>query len=446
MHNDTIVAISTANGKGAISIVRMSGKDSYEIAQKAINSSLTPRVAKLTKFYNLQNELIDIPLTIYFKSPNSFTGEDIVEFQCHGGVVVSKLILESLIEFGARVADAGEFSKRAFFNNKIDMSQAEAISKMIETKSKDGVKVLAKQLRGDLADFVNKTREDLIEIMAYVEVNIDYAEEDLPEDLILQMKSRLQNISTLLQDSLNASKRREAMFNGYKIAIIGKPNVGKSSLLNNLLNYNRAIVSNIAGTTRDTIEEEVQIGSHLIKIVDTAGIRHQTNDEIEKIGIERSKDSVENSDIVIVMFDNSREFDSEDKEILNIISNIEKDVFILLNKVDLENNFDKNNLNNFDFIESSQKDNNEKLLSKIETLLDNYTHLEDNILISTRQIDIVSKANNSILESFILLDTQQLELFSYNIQEAINYISKITRPFEHDEMLEKMFGSFCVGK
>jgi tRNA modification GTPase len=446
MNNDTIVAISTANGKGAISIVRMSGKDSYEIAQKAINSSLTPRIAKLTKFYNQKNELIDIPLSIYFKSPNSFTGEDIVEFQCHGGVVVSRLILEALVEFGARVADAGEFSKRAFFNNKIDMSQAEAISKMIETKSKDGVKVLAKQLRGDLGDFVNKTREDLIEIMAYVEVNIDYAEEDLPEDLIFQMKERLQNISSLLQNSLNASKRREAMFNGYKIAIIGKPNVGKSSLLNNLLNYNRAIVSNIAGTTRDTIEEEVQIGSHLIKIVDTAGIRDKTSDEIEKIGIERSKDSVKNSDIVIAMFDNSREFDNEDMEIINIISDIEKDTFILLNKVDLDSKFDKNSLKNFDFIESSQKDNNEKLLSKIEKLLDNYTHLEDNILISTRQIDIVSKANNSILESFMLLDTHQLELFSYNIQEAINYISQITRPFEHDEMLEKMFGSFCVGK
>ncbi len=446
MINDTIVAISSANGKGAISIVRMSGKNAYEIAQKAINSSLTPRVAKLTKFYNIENELIDMPLTLYFKSPKSFTGEDIVEFQCHGGVAVSRLILEALIKFGARIADSGEFSKRAFFNNKIDLSQAEAISKMIETKSKDGVKILAKQLRGDLGDFVNKLREDLIEIMAYVEVNIDYAEEDLPEDLILQMKKRLQNISKLLKSSLSASKRREAMFNGYKIAIIGKPNVGKSSLLNNLLNYNRAIVSDIAGTTRDTIEEEVQIGTHLIKIVDTAGIRDKTNDEIEKIGIQRSKESVQNSDIVIAMFDNSREFDNEDKEILNIISNSDKDIFVLLNKVDLEVKFDKNYLKKFDFIESSQKDNNEQLLIKIEEVLDNYNHLEDNILISTRQIEIVTKANDAIIEASVLLDRVELELFSYNIQEAINYISQITRPFEHDEMLDKMFGSFCVGK
>lgn len=446
MINDTIVAISSANGKGAISIVRMSGKNAYEIAQKAINSSLTPRVAKLTKFYNIENELIDMPLTLYFKSPKSFTGEDIVEFQCHGGVAVSRLILEALIKFGARIADSGEFSKRAFFNNKIDLSQAEAISKMIETKSKDGVKILAKQLRGDLGDFVNKLREDLIEIMAYVEVNIDYAEEDLPEDLILQMKKRLQNISKLLKSSLSASKRREAMFNGYKIAIIGKPNVGKSSLLNNLLNYNRAIVSDIAGTTRDTIEEEVQIGTHLIKIVDTAGIRDKTNDEIEKIGIQRSKESVQNSDIVIAMFDNSREFDNEDKEILNIISNSDKDIFVLLNKVDLEVKFDKNYLKKFDFIESSQKDNNEQLLTKIEEVLDNYNHLEDNILISTRQIEIVTKANDAIIEASVLLDRVELELFSYNIQEAINYISQITRPFEHDEMLDKMFGSFCVGK
>ena len=206
-------------------------------------------------------------------------------------------------------------------NGKIDLSQAEAIAKLIETKSKESVKVLSKQLRGDLGKFVEQIREQLLEIMAYVEVNIDYAEEDLPEDLIIQIKKKLSSIAELLRKSLNASKKRESIFNGYKVAIIGKPNVGKSSLLNNLLNYNRAIVSDIAGTTRDTIEEEITIGSHLIKIVDTAGIREKTEDYIEKIGIERSKEAVEEADIVIAMFDNSREFDSEDREILKLIEN-----------------------------------------------------------------------------------------------------------------------------
>jgi len=442
---DTIVAISTANGAGAISIVRMSGNNALEIAQKLTKTTFTPRYAKLTKFYNLEDELIDMPLVIYFKGPNSFTGEDIVEFQCHGGIAVSKIILETLVKAGARIAEAGEFSKRAFINGKIDAAQAEAIAKLIESKSKESVKILSKQLRGDLSKFVNQIREDLLEIMAYVEVNLDYAEEDLPQDLVDQMKYKLQNIAELLKKSLNASKKREAMFNGYKVAIIGKPNVGKSSLLNNLLNYDRAIVSNIAGTTRDTIEEEITIGSHIIKIVDTAGIRDNTTDEIEKIGIEKSKEAVNEADIVIAMFDNSRPYDEEDQAILDIIKNTNKDVIVVLNKIDLESKFDKNILKDFEIIESTQKDENYEIEKKLEKILDSYSY-QDNMLISNRQVEAVQKAYDSIINSFDLIDMQELELFSYNIQEAIYAISQITKPYDHDEMLDKMFSSFCVGK
>jgi len=442
---DTIVAISTANGAGAISIVRMSGDEALKIATKLTKTTFIPRYAKLTKFYNLDNELIDMPLVIYFKAPNSFTGEDIVEFQCHGGIAVSKIVLETLIKAGARIAEAGEFSKRAFINGKIDMAQAEAIAKLIESKSKESVKILSKQLRGDLSKFINKLREDLLEIMAYVEVNIDYAEEDLPQDLIDQIKEKLSSIAELLKKSLNASKKREAMFNGYKVAIIGKPNVGKSSLLNNLLNYDRAIVSNIAGTTRDTIEEEITIGSHIIKIVDTAGIRDNTNDEIEKIGIEKSKAAVEEADIVIAMFDNSRIFDEEDKAILDIIKNTNKDIVVVLNKIDLESKFDEKVLEGFEVIKTTQKDENYEIEKKLESILDSYSY-QDNMLISNRQVQVVENAYNSIVNSFELIDMQELELFSYNIQEAIYSISQITKPYEHDEVLDKMFGSFCVGK
>ena len=442
---DTIAAISTANGAGAISIVRMSGDEALKIATKLTKTTFIPRYAKLTKFYNLDNELIDMPLVIYFKAPNSFTGEDIVEFQCHGGIAVSKIVLETLIKAGARIAEAGEFSKRAFINGKIDMAQAEAIAKLIESKSKESVKILSKQLRGDLSKFINKLREDLLEIMAYVEVNIDYAEEDLPQDLIDQIKEKLSSIAELLKKSLNASKKREAMFNGYKVAIIGKPNVGKSSLLNNLLNYDRAIVSNIAGTTRDTIEEEITIGSHIIKIVDTAGIRDNTNDEIEKIGIEKSKAAVEEADIVIAMFDNSRIFDEEDKAILDIIKNTNKDIVVVLNKIDLESKFDEKVLEGFEVIKTTQKDENYEIEKKLESILDSYSY-QDNMLISNRQVQVVENAYNSIVNSFELIDMQELELFSYNIQEAIYSISQITKPYEHDEVLDKMFGSFCVGK
>jgi tRNA modification GTPase len=443
---DTIVAISTANGSGAISIVRMSGKDALKITKQLTNNTtFTPRYAKLTKFYNLQGELIDIPLVLYFQNPYSFTGEDIVEFHCHGGIAVSRLVLETLLQAGARIAQAGEFSKRAFLNGKIDMAQAEAIAKMIESKSKESVKILSKQLQGDLSKFVNSIREQLLEIMAYVEVNIDYAEEDLPDNLIEQIKLKLLDISELLEKSLNASKKRESMFNGYKVAIIGKPNVGKSSLLNNLLNYNRAIVSDIAGTTRDTIEEEIIIGTHLIKIIDTAGIRNDTKDEIEKIGIKKSKEAVDKADIVIAMFDNSREFDNEDKEILNLLENIEKDKIIVLNKIDLKTKFDEKILQNFDFIKTTQKDENYEIEKAVEKLLDSYQY-QDNMLISNRQVQVVKNACNAIQNSFELIQVQELELFSYNIQEAILNISQITKPYEHDEVLDKMFSNFCVGK
>ncbi len=444
--NDTIAAISTANGSGAISIVRMSGDRSLEIAEKLTKTTFTPRIAKLAKFYNLNDELIDMPLVIYFKNPNSFTGEDIVEFQCHGGVAVSRLVLETLIETGARIAEAGEFSKRAFLNSKIDLAQAEAIAKLIESKSKESVKVLSKQLRGDLSHFVNDIRDKLLEIMAYVEVNIDYAEEDLPQDLIDQIKDRLQNLSKLLEKSLIASKKREAMFNGYKVAIIGKPNVGKSSLLNNLLDFDRAIVSSIAGTTRDIIEEEITIGSHIIKIVDTAGIRDETNDEIEKIGISKSRAAAEEADIVIAMFDNSREFDEEDEEILEIIKNTNKDVLVVLNKIDLRAKFDESKLNGFNVIKTSQKDENYEIEKQLEKILDSYSSTQDNVLISQRQVKAVEDAYNSINEAYELIETAELELFSYNVQEAILAISQITKPYEHDDVLDKMFSSFCVGK
>jgi len=444
--NDTIVAISTANGSGAISIVRMSGPNSLKIAQTLTKTTFTPRYAKLAKFYNLNDELIDMPLVIYFKNPNSFTGEDIVEFQCHGGVAVSRLVLESLIEAGARLAKAGEFSKRAFLNGKIDLSQAEAIAKLIESKSKESVKVLSKQLRGDLSHFVDDIREKLLEIMAYVEVNIDYAEEDLPPDLIEQIKDRLKTLSQLLEKSLIASKKREAMFNGYKVAVIGKPNVGKSSLLNKLLDFDRAIVSSIAGTTRDIIEEEITIGSHIIKIVDTAGIRDNTIDEIEKIGISKSREAVKESAIVIAMFDNSRKFDAEDTAILEIIKNTDKDVLVVLNKIDLENKFDETKLNGFSVIKTSQKDENYEIEKQLEKILDSYSATQDNVLISQRQVKAVEDAYNSINEAYELIDTAELELFSYNVQEAILAISKITKPYEHDDVLDKMFGSFCVGK
>ena len=256
----TIVAIATANGIGSISIVRISGVNALEIATKiSKKTTFQPRLATLSSLYDINNEVIDEALVLYFKAPFSFTGEDVIEFQCHGGVAIANMLVNEALKHGAKIANPGEFSKRAFFNNKIDLTKAEAISKIIEARSEDAVKLLARQLKGELTNFVNEIREDLLFMLAYTEVSIDYAEDDLPADIFEQIKNKMEKIIVKLSNTLDASIRREGMIEGFKVAIIGKPNVGKSSLLNKLLNYDRAIISDIAGTTRDTIEESVKI-------------------------------------------------------------------------------------------------------------------------------------------------------------------------------------------
>ncbi len=443
--DNTIVAIATANGIGSISIIRVSGKDALSIALKlSKKKDLQPRLATLSSIYNSNNEVIDEALLIYFKNPFSFTGEDIVEFQCHGGIAISNIIMSEVIKCGARVAQPGEFSKRAFLNGKIDLTKAEAIAKIIEARSEDAVKLLARQLKGELTNFVNDIREDLLFMLAYTEVSIDYAEDDLPSDIFEQIENKLNKIKVKLDDTLSASKRREGLIEGFKVAIVGKPNVGKSSLLNKLLNFDRAIISDIAGTTRDTIEESVKIGTHIIKIVDTAGIR-EASDVIEQIGIEKSIEAINEADIVISLFDNSKELDQEDEKILKLLEeNSHKEIIKVLNKTDLENQFDKTRLD--DFIELSTKQTINPLVFKIESLLDLNTHSDDMTLISTRQIDSVAKTLFHINESSMPLETGELEFFAHHITEALENISNITRPYENDQMLDVMFGSFCLGK
>ncbi|MBI3874243.1 MAG: tRNA uridine-5-carboxymethylaminomethyl(34) synthesis GTPase MnmE [Arcobacter sp.] len=449
--NDTIVAIATASGTGAISIIRLSGQDSLAIA-KLITKKLeiNPRIVTLCKLYDFHNDMIDEALVIYFKNPNSFTGEDIVEFQCHGGMALTNMILDTTLKFGARLANGGEFSKRAYLNGKIDLTQAYAISKLIEAKSEDGVKLLARQLKGELKEFVEEIRKDLLFILAYVEVSIDYAEEDLPADIFLTISTKLSQIDNKLQVALDSSRRRDGMIDGFKVAIIGKPNVGKSSLLNKLLNFDRAIVSNIAGTTRDTIEENIKIGTHIIKIVDTAGIR-ETEETIEKIGIEKSIQAIDECDIAIAVFDNSNFFDDEDNKILELLKSSTKDKLFVLNKCDLDNKFQKDKLNNID-VElsiSKQIDNTSlnNLIFALNNILNSRSSSTDGIaLVSKFQIISVEESLGHIRHSKSILQNGELEIFAYHINEALEGISKITRPYEHKEMLDVMFGEFCLGK
>ncbi|MBE0514451.1 tRNA uridine-5-carboxymethylaminomethyl(34) synthesis GTPase MnmE [Sulfurimonas sp.] len=446
MSEDTISAIATANGIGSIAIIRISGDRALEIAKKlTLKQDFSPRYATLSTIYDFNNELIDESILIYFKAPFSFTAEDVVEIQCHGGFIVAQSILKATIAHGARLATAGEFSKRAFFNGRIDLSEAEAIAQLIEAKSEDAAKILARQMKGSLKEYIEKIRDEIIHILAYSEVSIDYAEEDLPEDLVEQIEAKLRELKKSLSSTLLASRAREGLMQGFKVAIIGKPNVGKSSLLNTLLSYNRAIVSDIAGTTRDTIEEQVKIGTHLIRIVDTAGIR-EAGDEIERIGIERSLEAIKESDIVVALFDASREADAEDKMIISLVKSYAKakDVLYVKNKVDLEPKFETLDIA-FD-MELNTKESVDELIQSLEDIMNRANSSDEMMLISQRQIAAVENTLKNIDEAFEPLNDQELEIFSFHLNEAVKEMASITRPFENDEMLDKMFGSFCLGK
>ena len=447
MSSQTIVAIATATGISSISIIRVSGELALTLAKRVSKrEALEVRHAHLTSLYNRENHLIDHAIMIYFKAPYSFTGEDIVEFQCHGGMIVAQEILDTLLFHGAVLAQPGEFSKRAFLNGKIDLTKAEAISKLIEAKSVDAAKILAKQLKGDLKLFIDESREAMLRAKAYSEVMIDYAEEDIPEDILNNIVAQLDELILKIENIVEASRRRKGLIDGFRVAIIGKPNVGKSSLLNGLLSYERAIVSEIAGTTRDTIEEQVRIGSHVIRLIDTAGIR-EAQDSIEKIGVERTLESLSNADVVISLFDVSRPFDDEDRKIVEILDNLEDKVLIVgLNKSDLERTFDGQAIEKYDPIEISAKHNFQNLTKKLQDYFDSVGQDEELMLISSRQIEAVEKTRRAIIDAKEPLMLGELEFFSYHIQDAIVALSSISKPYDSEEILDKMFGEFCLGK
>jgi len=446
--NSTITAIATAYGVGSIAIIRLSGDKALSIAKTLTKrDTFTVRYAHLTPLYNANDELIDEAISIYFEGPKSFTGEDVVEFQCHGGVVVAQEILQATLDAGARLAEPGEYSKRAFMNGRIDLTEAEAIAQLIEAKSEDAAKILAKQMKGSLREYVEEVRDQLLHALAYSEVTIDYAEEDLPQDLIEQIQARLGDISVNLKRTLQASESRQGLMQGFKVSLIGKPNVGKSSLLNSLLNYNRAIVSEIAGTTRDTIEEQVKIGSHIIRVVDTAGIR-EAGDEIERIGIERSIEAVEESDIVIAIFDGSRELDGEDRKIIELMHEHkeEREFICVVNKQDLEQKLDTAAIQDFSPMAISAKESDTGLIDRLKMIMDRQNVSDEMMLISSRQIEAVKNTLRQIDEAIEPLGDQDLEIFSFHMNQAIHAMASITRPFDNEEMLDKMFGSFCLGK
>ncbi|EFV4351036.1 tRNA uridine-5-carboxymethylaminomethyl(34) synthesis GTPase MnmE [Campylobacter jejuni] len=441
--SDTIAAIATAHGVGSISIVRLSGERALEFALKLSHKTkLTPRHATFTKLFNQNNEIIDEAIMIYFKAPYSFTGEDIVEFQTHGGFSVSEVLLEELVSLGARLALAGEFSKRACLNGKMTPLKALNIQDLILSKSALAAKIIARNMQGNLGELLEKIRTDLVKTLAFVETSIDYADDDLPSDLLEQISTMCEENSKILKEIYTLSQSKKGLIEGFKIAIVGKPNVGKSSLLNALLSYERAIVSDIAGTTRDTIEENFKLGTHLLRIIDTAGIR-ESKDVIEQIGVALSKKSLEDADIILAVFDASRVQDKEDEKIFDLLANTDKKIFWILNKSDLENVF--KNTQNKNFIKlSAQKD-----ITLLKEELQNYLNSFDSEGIMVSSLDLINAckiSSEAIFRAKGLLEESSLEFFAFELNLAINELARFTKDFQRDEILDKMFGNFCLGK
>ena len=434
-----IVALATPYGVGAISIIRLSGSGALEIANQ-ICGELRPRVAHLRELKDRFGNILDEAIVIYFKAPFSFTGEDVVEFQTHGGVVVANLIIDEILTYGARIADPGEFSKRALLNGKIDLAKAESIQGLINARSEGAAKILSRVMSGELGKFCDSLRDELISTLAYTETCIDYADDDLPSDIMEQIHQKLEQVLSKLDNIISISNSKKGLIDGYKVAIIGCPNVGKSSILNSLLNYERAIISDTPGTTRDTIEEQIKVGTHLVRIIDTAGIRHSDHD-IENIGIEYSKRAANSADIIICVFDSSREIAQEDLAILDFVNSLNKKVIFVLNKSDLEFKF---NLE-LNVILLSAKDNCNALKTELESYL-NSQDTNEIMLSSNRQIKACEDAKNAIDRAISLLDESVLELFAYEINRAIKEIGSITKPLQNSEILDKMFSSFCLGK
>ena len=372
----TIAAISTAPGNAGIGIIRLSGDDCFKILQKIFKPKNKGEIKGYTiKYGNIvkseNDEIIDEVLVSYFVAPKSYTKENMCEINSHGGIVVENQILEECLKNGAVLAEPGEFTKRAFMNGRIDLSQAEAVIDIINSKTEKEMMVAQRHLEGSLSKKIKDIQGEILNLMADIEASIDYPEYDIEETTNKKINDTLNSVEEKLLKLKNSFENGKILKEGIKTAIIGKPNVGKSSLLNLILGENRAIVSDIEGTTRDTIEEYINIKGIPLKIVDTAGIR-KTNDEVEKIGVERSINNISNAELIIALFDDSRTFDDQDQKILDLIEG--KKTIILINKIDLGKNLIKeneklkkfkNNIIEFSTINETGLD---KLYNKIEEL------------------------------------------------------------------------------
>lgn len=453
----TIASISTAPGIGGIGIIRMSGENCFEIIGKIFypkNSYKTDNIKGYTIKYGHIKEkekIIDEVLVSFFKAPHSYTAENMCEINSHGGIVVMKEILDLCLKNGAELAEPGEFTKRAFLNGRIDLSQAEAVIDIINAKSNREAKEGIKQLEGFLTQEINKIKQKVLDIMTNIEVSIDYPEYDVEEMLDSDIKEKLEKIKKELQQLEKSFENGKIIKEGIKTAIIGKPNAGKSSLLNAILKEDRAIVTEFEGTTRDTIEEFVNINGIPLKLIDTAGIRN-TQNEVEKIGIEKAKTIAKDADLCLVIIDGSKQLEKEDKEILNIVNPIK--TIIILNKTDLgliidEKNKELSKFKNKIEISALKKEGINELYNKITQLFNlNQINLDNEIIITNeRHKNIIKKAIINIEKAEESLNNNMsVDIVAISIKDVLSNLGEITGDEAGEEIINEIFARFCLGK
>lgn len=453
---DTIAAISTPIGEGGISIVRLSGEDAVKIANKLFKGKNLSKVASHTINYGHivdpeTSEVVDEVMVSVLLAPKTFTKEDMVEINCHGGIVVTNKILQLLLKHGARMAEAGEFTKRAFVNGRIDLTQAESVMDIVRAKTDKARQVAMNQLEGGLLVKIRTMRQETLDTLANIEVNIDYPEYDADQVTAKQMQETSKSVIEKINRLLKTASEGKIMRSGLATAIVGRPNVGKSSLLNYLTQDDKAIVTDVAGTTRDTLEEYVSIKGVPLKLVDTAGIHH-TEDKVEKIGVERSKKAIEQADLVLLLLNASEDLTPEDEKLIDYTK--DKKRIVVLNKSDLGMKLNKEDLakkTNAEIVVTSilKEENLDDLEEAISKLFFSGIHNSNNDVLVTnqRQAGLLEKAKTQLTDVIDAVDNDvPVDIAQIDFTGAWDTLGEITGDSAPDELITQLFSQFCLGK